>query len=66
VRRLVLMEPGVPGLMPESAFGLVNAPKVFQFFLNSVPELSELLIRGKVQEFFSWLFRTKSVIGRAT
>jgi hypothetical protein len=43
LRRLVLMEAGVPGVTPESAFGLANAPKVFQFFFNAVPELPELL-----------------------
>lgn len=61
LRRLVLMEAGVPGVTPESAFGLANAPKVFQFFFNAVPELPELLTRGKEREFLSWLFRTKSV-----
>jgi hypothetical protein len=35
--------------------------KFFQFFLNAVPELPELLTRGKEREFLSWLFRTKSV-----
>ena len=61
VRRLVLSEAGIPGVTPDSAFTLANAPRIFQFFFNSVPELPELLTRGKEREFLSWLFRTKAV-----
>jgi pimeloyl-ACP methyl ester carboxylesterase len=61
VRRLVLLEAGLPGITPDSAFALANAPRVFQFYFNSVPELPELLTRGKEREFLGWLFRTKTV-----
>ncbi len=60
VRRLVLLEAALPGVTPEAAFGLANASKVFQFYLNAVAELPELLTRGKEREFLAWLFRTKS------
>jgi pimeloyl-ACP methyl ester carboxylesterase len=61
IHRLVLLEAGLPGITPDSAFALANAPRVFQFYLNSVPELPELLTRGKEREFLGWLFRTKTV-----
>lgn len=60
VRRLVLLEAGLPGVTPDAAFALANAPKVFQFYLNAVPELPELLTRGREREFLAWLFRTKA------
>ncbi len=60
VERLVLLEAGLPGVTPEKAFSVENAPKIFQFYLNAVPELPELLTRGKEREFLAWLFRTKA------
>ena len=60
VRRLVLLEAALPGVTPDAAFALANAPKVFQFYLNAIPELPELLTRGKERAFLAWLFRAKA------
>ena len=60
VRRLVLLEAALPGVTPDAAFGVANAPRVFQFYLNAVPELPELLTRGHERDFLAWLFRTKT------
>jgi pimeloyl-ACP methyl ester carboxylesterase len=62
IERLCLTEAAPPGLMPDSAFGIANAPRVFQFYFNAVEELPELLTRGREREFLGWLFRTKSVV----
>ncbi len=63
VRRLGLLEAAVPGISPP--FDLSKAPKVFQFYFNAVPELPEMLTRGKERELLSWLFRTKSADANA-
>jgi len=56
----VLLDAALPGITPDAAFAVANAPKVFQFYLNAVPDLPELLTRGKEREFLAWLFRTKA------
>ncbi len=61
LRSLVLLEAALPGITPDAAFGVENAPKVFQFYLNAVPELPELLVCGHEREFLAWLYRVKSV-----
>ena len=61
VRHLVLLEATLPGVTPNVAFALGNAVRVFQFYLNAVPELPELLTRGREREFLAWLFRTKAM-----
>ena len=61
VRSAVLMEAAVPGLDVEDAFTLDNAPRIFQFFFNSVEELPEMLTRGQAREFLDFFYRTKSV-----
>jgi pimeloyl-ACP methyl ester carboxylesterase len=65
IERLCLTEAAAPGLMPDSAFSIANAARVFQFYLNAVEELPELLTRGREREFLGWLFRTKSLVQSA-
>jgi len=59
LRSLTLLEAALPGITPDAAFGVGNAPKVFQFYLNAVPELPELLVRGSTASSPST--RTRSV-----
>ncbi len=61
LRSLTLLEAALPGITPDAAFSVGNAPKVFQFYLNAVPELPELLVHGHEREFLAWLYRVKSV-----
>lgn len=65
VRSLTLLEAALPGVTPDAAFAVTNAPKVFQFYLNAVPDLPELLMQGKTRDFLAWLFRTKAADPRA-
>lgn len=61
VTRLALVDAAIPGAMP-SALPIENAPKVFQFFFNSVPDLPERLTSGREHIYLEWLFETKTVV----
>lgn len=60
--RVALIDAAVPGLTPPTAYRL--APETFSgtwhFTFNFLPELPELLVRGKEREFLEWFFRSKS------
>jgi pimeloyl-ACP methyl ester carboxylesterase len=62
VTRLVLMDAAIPGLAPPEAFDLSaqTAPRLWHFYFNAMPDLPELLITGRENEFLSWLFRSKT------
>jgi pimeloyl-ACP methyl ester carboxylesterase len=62
VRSLVLLDSALPGLVPPQAFPLpfeVNV-KLWQLSFNSLPELPEILTKGRERELFDWLFRNKA------
>ena len=62
VRSLTLIDAAIPGLAPPRAFPLpfeVNQ-KLWQFSFNLLPELPELLTRGRERELFDWLFINKA------
>ena len=62
VRSLTLIDASIPGLAPPLAFPLpfeVNQ-KLWQFSFNILPELPELLTRGRERELFDWLFDNKA------
>ena len=63
VRSLTIIDAAVPGLAPPRDFPLpfeVNK-KLWQFSFNILPELPELLTRGRERELFDWLFNNKAV-----
>ncbi|MDB5565825.1 MAG: alpha/beta hydrolase [Tardiphaga sp.] len=62
VKRLVLMDAAIPGMASPEVFRLSpeTARKVWHFYFNFIPDLPELLVVGREQEFLTWLFRTKS------
>jgi hypothetical protein len=62
VRSLVLLDSALPGLVPPQAFPLpfeVNV-KLWQLSFNTLPELPEILTKGRERELFDWLFRNKA------
>jgi pimeloyl-ACP methyl ester carboxylesterase len=62
VRSLTLIDASIPGLASPRAFPLpfeVNK-KLWQFSFNTLPELPELLTRGRERELFDWLFDNKA------
>jgi pimeloyl-ACP methyl ester carboxylesterase len=60
VRRLVVMDAALPGLIPPMAPSSVSTIKTWHFGFNALPELPELLVTGRERAFVSWLFRHKS------
>lgn len=61
LRTVTLTDAFLPGVTPDAALSIENAPRVFQLFFNAVPEIPELLTTGHERELLAWLFRTKSV-----
>ena len=63
VRSLTLIDAAIPGFAPPRTFPLpfeVNM-KLWQFSFNILPEVPELLTRGRERELFDWFFNTKAV-----
>ncbi len=63
--RLVLVDAAIPGTLPEAGFPVENAPRVFQFYFNAVPDLPERLTNGRERVYLDWLFETKTRIAGA-
>ncbi len=63
--RLVLLDAAIPGTLPDAGFAVENAPRVFQFFFNAVPELPERLTIGRERVYLNWLYETKARIAGA-
>ena len=62
VRRLVLMDAGIPGItLPEV---LPTAPdrawRTWHFAFHSLPDLPEMLIAGREREYLDWFLRRKT------
>jgi pimeloyl-ACP methyl ester carboxylesterase len=67
VKRLVLMDAGIPGLVPAEVFRFSpeTIGKVWHFYFNAIDGLPEILIRGREREFLEWLFADKSANWKA-
>lgn len=63
VLSLTLLDAMIPGLAPPQSFPLPQQAnvKLWQFSFNSLPELPEVLTRGRERELFDWLFDQKAV-----
>ncbi len=62
VRRLVLMDAGIPGItMPEA---LPTAPdrawRTWHFAFHALPDLPEMLIGGRERQYLDWFLRRKT------
>lgn len=62
---LVLIDAGIPGILPDSFFSFDNHKKAWHFYFHAVPDLPEFLIQGRVKEYLSWFFNNKSYIKTA-
>lgn len=62
---LVLIDAGIPGILPDAFFALENAQKAWHFYFHAVPELPEFLIKGQLKEYLSWFFENKSFVKHA-
>jgi pimeloyl-ACP methyl ester carboxylesterase len=63
VRRLALIDAAIPGLAPPETYrpSPETMHRSWHFSFNFLPDLPEMLIGGREQQFLTWLFRTKSV-----
>jgi pimeloyl-ACP methyl ester carboxylesterase len=62
VKSLTVIDAALPGLAPPLSFPLpfeVNV-KLWQFSFNTLPELPEILTKGRERELLNWLFDKKS------
>jgi pimeloyl-ACP methyl ester carboxylesterase len=62
VRRLVLLDAGIPGItLPEA---LPTAPdrawRTWHFAFHAIPDLPEMLIAGREREYLDWFLRRKT------
>jgi pimeloyl-ACP methyl ester carboxylesterase len=62
VRRLVLIDATVPGIVPSDAYAFApeRIHRNWHFFFNALPDLPEALVVGRERVFLSWLFQSKS------
>ncbi len=63
VRKLVLIDGAIPGLLGDDFFRFSPAAalKTWHFAFNSIPDLPEMLIAGRERAFLEWFLRAKSV-----
>lgn len=62
LKSLIVMDAGIPGLIPDEVFIPANAGKIWQFYFHSIQELPEMLIEGKEREYLTWYFVNKSAV----
>ena len=63
VRRLVLTESFLPGLLPAPPAGFPSEAanlKSWQFAFNRLNDLPEMLVQGHEREYLTWIFATKA------
>jgi pimeloyl-ACP methyl ester carboxylesterase len=62
IKSLTVLDSAIPGLAPKASFPLpdeVNL-KMWQFSFNRLPDLPEILTKGKEKELLDWLFDHKA------
>ncbi|KGO66006.1 hypothetical protein PITC_052060 [Penicillium italicum] len=61
VKTLTIIDAAVPGLAPPQQFPLPNETnkRLWQFSFNALPDLPEILTRGRERELFTWFFNLK-------
>jgi pimeloyl-ACP methyl ester carboxylesterase len=60
VKRLVVLDGTIPGLVPEQAFQFSQHQPTWQFIFHSVPDLPEGLVAGRERLYLSWFFTHKA------
>lgn len=64
VKRLAVFDSALPGVTPLLANGIPSEEanmKTWHFAFNRLPDLPEILLKGREREFLTWLFHAKSV-----
>ncbi|KAF7596125.1 hypothetical protein BBP40_003387 [Aspergillus hancockii] len=63
IKSLSILDASVPGFMPQLQFPLPHQTnmRLWQFSFNALPELPEILTRGRERELLTWFFNLKTV-----
>ncbi|KAL2851093.1 Alpha/Beta hydrolase protein [Aspergillus pseudoustus] len=63
LKSLSILDASVPGFLPPLQFPLSNQTnlRLWQFSFNALPELPEILARGRERELLTWFFNLKTV-----
>ncbi|CZR56879.1 related to hydrolases or acyltransferases (alpha/beta hydrolase superfamily) [Phialocephala subalpina] len=63
IKSLTILDSAIPGYGPQLSYPLPEAAniKLWQFSFNALPELPEILTKGKERELLNWLFDQKAV-----
>lgn len=59
---LIVLDAGIPGLIPDETFSPMNVQKIWQFYFHAIQGMPEFLIEGKEKEYLSWYFTKKTAI----
>lgn len=62
LRSLIILDAGIPGLIPDEVFSPLNANKIWQFYFHAIEEMPEFLIEGKEKEYLNWYFTRKTTV----
>lgn len=62
VRSLTILDCAIPGAFPRLMYPLAHKANInlWQFSFNRLPDLPEILTKGKERELFDWLFDVKT------
>jgi pimeloyl-ACP methyl ester carboxylesterase len=63
IKSLTVIDSAIPGLAPKQSFPLSDEinTKMWQFSFNRLPDLPEILTKGKERELLDWLFKLKAI-----
>ncbi|KAJ5674333.1 uncharacterized protein N7477_004267 [Penicillium maclennaniae] len=61
IKSLSILDASVPGFLPQFQFPLTHDTnkRLWQFSFNALPELPEILTRGRERELLNWFFKLK-------
>jgi len=62
LKSLVVLDAGIPGLIPDEVFSPLNAEKIWQFYFHAIDGMPEFLIDGKEKEYLTWYFTKKTTV----
>lgn len=65
LKSLIVLDGGIPGLMPDEVFSPDNAQKIWQFYFHAIEGIPEFLIEGKEKEYLNWYFMKKTTVKNA-
>lgn len=65
LQSLIILDAGIPGLIPDEVFSPLNANKIWQFYFHAIEGMPEFLIEGKEKEYLNWYFTRKTTIKNA-